>query len=102
MDCSSRLGLAGRLIRSGIARSKAISRNPQFVKAYANRAMAYHRLGLHKRALTDLDKAISLNSSLSKLFENRGKVYQSLGLEEDAKRDFNRAAALEKERKKAI
>ena len=47
---------------------EAISRNPNYTDAYANRARANTRLGRHNLALTDFERAVALGADPERLF----------------------------------
>ncbi len=55
--------------------TKAITLNPNYAKAYNNRAYTNMRLRNYKDALPDLDKAIQLNPNYIQALMNRGDIH---------------------------
>lgn len=55
--------------------TQAITRNPDYVEAFNNRAYTYMRMKDYKDALPDLDRAIQINSRYIQALMNRGDIH---------------------------
>ena len=73
---------------------KAIEINPRFAHAYANRGIAYRKLGNPQKAIEDYDKAIEIYPRYAAAYANRGVAYKSLGNQMQALEDMKTAAKL--------
>ena len=74
--------------------SKAIEEDAVNFKAFFNRGMAYHDLGMFRKAIKDFTDAINLNSKFSEAFKNRALSYYSLNESKKALEDYNIATRL--------
>ncbi len=59
--------------------SKAIEQNPDFERAYVNRALSYSKTGDHLNSARDFDKAIILNARDPELFYFSGNEWHTQG-----------------------
>lgn len=66
-----------------------INNNPNEVKAYYSRGLAYLKNSEFEKALKDFDKAIELSPNFLNAYMNRGNVYIHQNRLSDALRDFN-------------
>lgn len=71
--------------------TQAIQRNPAYVDAYNNRALAFSHRGQTVLALKDFAKVMEVSPNFALLYLNRGTVYQELQNHRQAIDDFNRA-----------
>ena len=74
--------------------SKAIAENTSNFKAFFNRGMAFHDLGMFRKAIADFTVAIELNSKFAEAFKNRALSYYSLNESKKALEDYNIATRL--------
>jgi len=73
---------------------KTISIKPDYIGAYNNRAVAYHKLGHYQRAIEDYNQTIRLQPDNDLAFYNIGLSYIELGQYQLAINNFNRAIRL--------
>jgi len=73
---------------------EAILLDPQYAIAYANRGIAYSKLGDYKKAIEDYNKAIKLYPNYSKAYFNRGFTYSKLENYRQSLADFTQAIQL--------
>lgn len=80
--------------------SKALQLNPQFTRAYNNRAYTNMRLHNYKDALRDLDTAIAQDPTYVTALMNRGDMYNYYYKidRQKAIADYNRVIAIDKEK----
>jgi tetratricopeptide (TPR) repeat protein len=74
--------------------SKAISINPDFIKAYNNRGNIYARKGEYDLAIADYDKAVNLKPDLAEAYLNRGTAYNDKREYDRAINDYDKAMSL--------
>jgi tetratricopeptide (TPR) repeat protein len=74
--------------------SKSIQINPEYYKAFLNRAYAYARIEHYSEALADFDSAIDINPSLGEAYLGKGSCYHFLGIKEKACKYWNQAYSL--------
>ena len=75
--------------------SKAIELNPNFTRAYLNRAFAYSFLNMQDKAIADYNKVVELSpSDLGIILESRAQVYYKKGNYKMAWDDFEKAKEL--------
>ena len=74
--------------------SKAIEQNPDFEKAYVNRALSYSKTGDHQKAARDFDRAIVLNGRDPELFYFSGNEWHIEGKNDLALARLNMAISL--------
>ena len=82
--------LAGSLAKL----NEAIEISPDYVEAYATRAVIKAQMKDFKNALLDINKAIEFNSKRSEYFYNRGLINTSLLDYKSAVLDFERASEI--------
>ena len=68
--------------------SRSILLDPLESATYANRAMAYLKMGDYSSVVADADKAISLKPGYLKVHHRRGKAYAALKQHDKAIKDF--------------
>ena len=74
--------------------TKAIELNPNDIRAYNNRAIAYFKKGGYDLAISDFNRVIELNPAYDLVYVNRGSAYQAIGHYDNAIADFTTAAGL--------
>ena len=74
--------------------AKAISLDPNFAKAYANRGCLWYSRGDFGKAIIDLDKAIAIDPELPSPYFIRGNIWLQKQSYDSAITDYNRAIAL--------
>ena len=74
--------------------NKAISLDPNYAQAYANRALLYRQTGKPDLALADYNKALSIDGNYVPAYLGRGIIYREQGHSALALADFNKAIAL--------
>jgi len=74
--------------------NKAISLDPNYTQAYANRGLVYRKTGKLDLAQADYDKALSLDAGYATAYVGRGMVESQQGKSAQALADFNKAIAL--------
>jgi tetratricopeptide (TPR) repeat protein len=74
--------------------NKAIEINPQLVKAYNNRGIAYTWKKQYDLAIADFNKAIELDPNNGKAYNNRAIVYSYQGETDKARQDLHKAQSL--------
>lgn len=67
---------------------RAISINPKYSEAYANRGIILHKRGESELALDDFNRSLQLNPSLSRALLKRGSIYFERGQYQRAIDDF--------------
>ena len=72
----------------------AIELNPENVRAYNNRGIAYRRIGNLDAAIADYSRAIYLNPENARAYNNRGVAYRHRGDFDAAIVDYSRAIEL--------
>ncbi len=77
--------------------SRAIESNPEYAKAYNNRAIAYDDIKEYEKAISDYNRAIELNPEYAKAYNNRGLAYKNIKEYVKAISDYNRAIELNPE-----
>jgi len=75
--------------------NEAVRLNPGDAQAYYNRAIAYHGLGLHQRAISDYDEALRLKPKSAYAYNQRSVAHYKLGDLETALDDLNEAVRLD-------
>jgi tetratricopeptide (TPR) repeat protein len=65
-----------------LAYGKALKQEPEFLKAYKHRAVAFSKFNQYSKAIKDLDKAIEIKPNDATSFYLRGLSYYSLDKEE--------------------
>ncbi|NJK33974.1 MAG: tetratricopeptide repeat protein, partial [Oscillatoriales cyanobacterium SM2_2_1] len=97
----------GRLLHAGAnyrgaidCRSEAIRLNPDYARAYYNRALAKSDLGDKEGAIADYSEAIRLNPDHAYAYNNRGVAKYELGDKEGAISDLREAARLNQQQGK--
>src|SRR5262249_46837615 len=65
----------GNFVQSITDYTKAIALNPQFSRAYNNRAYSYMRMQQYPQAIVDLNTAIALDPNYVIALMNRGDIY---------------------------
>jgi tetratricopeptide (TPR) repeat protein len=85
--------------RCSTAYNEAIMINPQYFKAYGNRAvLKYTKLNDYQGALADCDRAIIINPQYSQAYSNRAVLkYTKLNDQTGAIQDLRQAARLYRE-----
>ena len=78
--------------------TKAIELNPNFEKAYLNRAIDKSIIGDYKSAIDDLDKMINLNDKAIEPYVWRAEYKRNLEQYEDAMKDVEKALQLKEPR----
>lgn len=68
-------------------------RDPYYAEYYADRGLAYSKLGNNQRALADINYAIELNPYKSDWYFYRGKIYYQIRDYELALKDLNQTIA---------
>jgi tetratricopeptide (TPR) repeat protein len=71
--------------------NKAIEIDPNYVKSYIGRGLAYAILCKYDEAIADYSKAIELDPNKAYFYESRGDMYYRKGRHEDAKADYKKA-----------
>ena len=74
--------------------NKAISLDPNLLKAYLSRADAYMSLGENEKAFQDFNTAIRLDPDSPDIYFKRGRIYSDLKENEKAFDNFNQAIRL--------
>ncbi len=74
--------------------SKAIERNPQFIRAYYNRGVTNRNLRRDEEAIKDYSKAIELDPQFTVAYNNRGLSKHDLGKYQEAIKDYDKAIAI--------
>ena len=74
--------------------NKAISLQPNFLKAYLSRAQAHMSLGENEKAFEDFNAALQINPEEPDIYLKRGQVYSDLKQYEKAFEDYNHAVRL--------
>jgi tetratricopeptide (TPR) repeat protein len=74
--------------------NKAINIKPDYIGAYNNRAVAYHKLGHYQRAIEDYNQTIRLKPDNDLAYYNIGLSYIGLGQYQLAINNFNEAIRL--------
>ena len=74
--------------------NKAISLDPNYAQAYANRALIYRKTNRLDLALADDDKALTIAADYAPAYVGRGIVYRAQGHATEALADFNKAITL--------
>lgn len=96
----------GNCVKAVADYTKAIDIQPNFAKAYNNRAYTYMRMQYYKKALSDLDKAIEINPNYVEALMNRGDIYNYYYAIDRKKAilDYNRVIALgvDKDQSKSV
>ncbi len=72
----------------------AIKLNPQYIKAYNNRAWAYFKWGKAAKGLPDANKAIELDPKYAYAYGTRGHIYEALDRKDEAIADLQKALEL--------
>jgi len=78
----------------------AIRFRPDYAKAYVNRGLAYIDMGLHNKAIVDLNKGIALfktkgdKQDLAVALESRGVAYKKIGKFDQPIADYGKAIEL--------
>jgi len=88
ISAEARVAACGKLIESGKWNGKDIA------WAYANRCIAFDRLGKTDNALADCVKALSLDSDNVAALQIRGNILQGRGETDKALADYDQAIAL--------
>ncbi len=81
---------AGRVQEAIDYLTRSIELDPQFVKAYINRAAAFSHQQEHEKALKDHNQVLRLAPGYFLTFYNRGITHSALGKWENAFQDFSR------------
>lgn len=81
--------------------TQAIQVKPDYVNAYHNRGLAYHKAGRHQDAIADFDKTIELSPKMAQAYYNRGNAKLAMGRPNAAIMDFNAALKLKPDLAKA-
>ena len=87
-------GEAGQTDQALADFTKAISLDPNYAQAYANRGLVYRKSNQLDLALADFNKALSIDPNYAPAYVGRGSVYSQQGRHEQALADFNKAIAL--------
>jgi len=74
--------------------TEAVNADPDFARAYSNRAAAYCHIEEYDKAIADCSKAIELDPNLAVLYYNRGFAYRLLGKKAKAIADFEKCIEL--------
>ena len=74
--------------------NKAISLDPNYAQAYANRALIYRKTNKLDLALADDNKALAIDASYAPAYLGRGIVYRLQGRNAQALDDFNKVIAI--------
>jgi tetratricopeptide (TPR) repeat protein len=74
--------------------TEAISRNPDQIAPYYNRARSYAAMGDYERALQDYSKIIVMNDQSANAYLQRGMIFEYLGRADQALDDYARAEQL--------
>ena len=74
--------------------TEALKLDPDFVKAYINRAIAYRHKGDFDAAIQDCTKAIELKPDSAEAYTNRGNAYADKNEVNKAIQDYNKAIEL--------
>lgn len=74
--------------------TKAIEKDPSYVSAYFNRALAYDITNNLDKAMADIEKAIQLDPDKANAYEERANIKRLQKKYKDAERDYAKAALL--------
>jgi tetratricopeptide (TPR) repeat protein len=85
------LELAGNSAAAITAYTKALTIQPRFVSALANRAISKQSVGDLQGARADYDAAIAIDPSMALLYANRGTVLAEMQQSKAALADFDEA-----------
>ena len=77
--------------------NKAIRLNPQYVKAYNNRGIAYYKLKEPLLAIRDFDKAVGLEPDFAEAYFNRGNAHTKLGQYQVAIKNYSQSIRLKQD-----
>jgi hypothetical protein len=72
--------------------TQAIQLNPNYAKAYYNRALTHQRLGELESALADYSEALRLNPEYARAYHNRGIARAHVGEKQAALEDLRQAS----------
>jgi tetratricopeptide (TPR) repeat protein len=72
--------------------TQAIQLNPNYAKAYYNRALTHQRLGELESALADYSEALRLNPEYARAYHNRGIARAHVGEKQTALEDLRQAS----------
>jgi tetratricopeptide (TPR) repeat protein len=95
-------GEAGRSEPALTDFNKAISLDPNYAQAYANRALVYRKINKLDLTLADDNKALAIDPSYASAYLGRGIVYREQGRNNQALEDFNKAITLRPENPEAF
>ena len=76
--------------------NKAIELDPNFGRAYANRALVHRRNGDTEQAFADYNRAIQADPSYAAAYVGRGNIYRQQGQLDLALADYNAAIQLDR------
>ncbi len=88
-DIGVSLDQLGQYEEAEMSYSKCIELNPEYERAYNNRAVIYARLKRFEEAIADCSKAIELNASDPLPYRNRGLSLFDMERHKEAIEDFN-------------
>lgn len=88
-------GQAGDYERAIADFNAALSINPDFPQAYANRALIHVRLKQLPQAVADYDRAVSIDPNYAPAYVGRGNIYRLQKNYSQAIADFTRAIEIE-------
>ncbi len=72
----------------------AIRLNPEYAKAYENRAWAYYNVGEAKRGFPDINRAMQLHTPTAFTWHHKGHILKALGRQQEAIADLRKALTL--------
>ncbi|TFH33388.1 MAG: tetratricopeptide repeat protein [Anaerolineales bacterium] len=75
--------------------SRALEMDPSDAWAWANRGVAYGKLGQYDKAVADLSRALELDPGNAWVWANRGVAYRELGQPDKAVADFSHAQEMD-------